>query len=1542
MKRLNVFNQILAFTMAFLLITPSVFAVKNHQHKNEGNDKKKPIEVSNEKDKKKPHGKKHTDEDKNLIPSDKTVVTSAVETENVNGGFLSDVIFWDERGYCEYIAYGKSTLGIDLNIQNYSYENEIIQPYFALYDGNRLSETKMLAFHDNANNEVDYYSDKIILDSHVMNNYIAKVFVWKNDNLEPLNEIASVSTEKADYYGNSITDSTFVFDLGKEITGCVNTQDDVDCFKITPEKTDTFSINCFSASDIDASLHNANGSVLKTDSSSIEYSLTEGNVYYIRLSGDVGDYVLTINDGKMSIEDSFDIYDFDEDVNVYKNSILKICDDLYISGNEILSKQMYDEYEAILNDDAKLHELPTFLSDHPKDLSEFDDLLNEYYATKLDKFEEIKGRYIALIDKYAEFCGSEEVSEAESQVISEILDNRHPIFETITPIEIQSANEQNNWNEYEIELAFEPSLSIISTTETSITYNAVFPRSDRWGNTVFIQNYNTQSGLTTWKNAYGNDESRDNGQYTISGLSPGGIYLLALCWSTNGESYGGENTIFRFVQLPDNSSENLVEYSCPDGRVKAHLEEEDKDLATSEDFNTWLERMEEVYYAYKELTGYTPFNSRMIEMTSTRQNLNKMFDVVDGQNYYTIVFGYYDGTNVFKYSRAFYQSQMRRLSKDDWGDTPMHELSHVFDNDKWVFDSETLAQFKMYYIMDQVDGVKFYEPNRFDSGTNGWYSKRSYYDLLKSHRYLDGYDDSFGTGRYASEGFAVILIDIQKEIGWRPFKKTFRYFSELSDSQIPSSEGEKLKLFLTKLKDYSGEDVLDMIKRRDTGIIEDWYDITLDYVEAPYPNITENNLAGGCSAEISADKGSYAVRLFTPTESGNYFIYTSPYGESGVSNDTYIEVYTNTDLSGTPIASNDDYDGGRFSKVEIPMTDGTTYYIKVGHYGEGKLHADLNITEIIPVESLTLDENKDIIVSKGEFALFSFTPVKSMTYVFDVSNYNGETTEYDAYIKLYGNQSMTQRIGQGNQKLIVNLKENNTYYLQFSGYLMRYARGRVNIREGQTVEFSKKTDSSFIYVNSPEYITRYDIVDSEYTHNLKLFEQENVTGKNTYYQTQTGGWWGNPEYIQNFAPTSDFYVDIDFYNPTSYPVTITVQNLAYGTHYGFLEYYYNGGVKTQFLIPAGEHALLFESLDAPLLCSEPSENEWIRTFVILFDFEVTGGEIVISSLASYDRNNLYLENGTKNEIASLNTILDSGEIIYETDGDGNPIWGTVGDPRLNEYDLYGKYKGIARNQSAWVDSSLEFAIDDLTPNGKSLDIYLKDDYYSNNIANPKKYWMTNINPFNDQYFGLIYGLPSSNFHFTYHRDVGGIWNFKFDYRNLKHITDTALGNESINDPIPTDIIEDAKADVAIGWKAHFSESAPDPDSISLGGWGATHHYTITITNDGMEDRSVSYRTTKFANMVFGYKMEGEDTYNTKFNSGGGLTIHEKEKDMVGEYIYVEDYKYIIEDTLGQESELIKWWIPFEIDVPAKTTVTFEIVTTIAAGVGGTHNDIYVH
>ena len=454
----------------------------------------------------------------------------------------------------------------------------------------------------------------------------------------------------------------------------------------------------------------------------------------------------------------------------------------------------------------------------------------------------------------------------------------------------------------------------------------------------------------------------------------------------------------------------------------------------------------------------------------------------------------------------------------------------------------------------------------------------------------------------------------------------------------------------------------------------------------------------------------------------------------------------------------------------------------------------------------------------------------------------------------------------------------HTYYLQFSGFLMKEAQGRVVVSQPNTLKFTKRSDSSFIFVNSPEYLTRIDIVDDE-CHTevvkglkeeqdyLKIFEQENVTGKNTFYETHTA-WWG--ELGETYNPLQQFYLDIDMYNPTSSPITVSIENLAYGVSYDVLKQYYKDGHNYEFTIHPYEHIPILSYLNAPLLCSEKEDEAWARVPVILFDFTVHSGNITVSSIAAYNKSNLYLRNGTKNVVNNTGAELNTGEVIFDTDEQGNTVWyGQAKDPRPNETDLYIKMKGIAENESAWIDSDIDVVIDNDTEFGEPIPLKLKDSYYTYGIANPKWTWKSSINPLNDKWDGVLTMLPGGLHNFKYHyKDTERQWYFDFLHRDLRYCNING-SRQSVNDTVPADIVDNAKRDMAAGIKNHFPDeydaetgenlgNAPDMYSMSIGEWGATYHYTVTVKNTTNNPRSVSVKVWSAQNLITGMKNPGRN------------------------------------------------------------------------------------
>ena len=473
------------------------------------------------------------------------------------------------------------------------------------------------------------------------------------------------------------------------------------------------------------------------------------------------------------------------------------------------------------------------------------------------------------------------------------------------------------------------------------------------------------------------------------------------------------------------------------------------------------------------------------------------------------------------------------------------------------------------------------------------------------------------------------------------------------------------------------------------------------------------------------------------------------------------------------------------------------------------------------------------------------------------------------------------------------------------------------------LEFKSATDRNFLYVNNPEYITKFDIVDSnEIERNygqdkqLKIFEQT-TTGKNTYYQTHIS-WYNNPDgHDEDFPDADGFYMDVDFYNPGSSVVTVTVENAVKGNSYAPLQNYFGGGENFTLTLQPGQHKRLLknEHWDSPLHMSM-----WDgRSMAILFDFTVTGGDVVVSSLAAYNQENLVMQDWQKNRLAN-GTELNNGDIVYAA----KPY--VKNDPnrrRAGENDLYGKYKGIAKNQSAWIDANLEFAINDSTPSDRSLRVNLLDpEYVDDGVANPKNWWMTHATPTNDGYDALLYTMPSALHKFTYSFGNGQEWNFDYKHRNIKYDNLTISDQDtsiSVNNPVPVSILNQIKSDVASGQKSYYEvppgyyddpdntgKNPPDAEALGMAAWGTTYHYTISVDNQGQRDRVVVYRMRNSQNVIFGLKRPGQSNYETGIYSMGG----------------------------GEGD-----WQTFVIDIPADHVTTFEIVTLPCGGTSGLNNQL---
>lgn len=1456
-----------------------------------------------------------TDDSAIQIIPDKSASNSTQNIALNNSSVTADVSLKNSNAYTENAI--DDNLYYEVKITNKSSEVKHFTPFFTVYT------------HDGALKKV-YMGDKaaagknssaissVRLNTHeISDNDIIKAMVWDSDTMTPYAKSLIISDTTTDFYGNDYASATQINDLSKDIIGKIQYYRDYDYVKISLPEDANYNFFIYGDKDIKVSLYNDEQYYLYNSEYSFSRRL-KGNLYLV-ISGEEGcNYLIHISKAEKEY-DNFDIYSYDKEINEYKQNIENKCEELYDTSIE-QSKELYNQYLLLLEKDAELHKNPNFM-----DLSKYGSV--DYYKTKWREFEQLKETYKEL----SESCETVSTDFETNNRCTPIFVMTAPEFEATEEEIADMANDAVSLNSEGIR---EPEITITNKTSTSITIRAVYPITKYSKlNKLDVLDFNRPDGRSVWIHPFNNSRRDEIQTYVLNDLEPGGIYVFAMMWSTDGKHYGGDNTLMVRVQTnyDESKPENLVSVTSPKKHIKATLEEDDKACTTESRFDEWLANMDTVYETLRDFTGNTPYNGETIELLSSRADFNT--NQPNNQTYWRLITGY--SGNPVKISQPFYKSHMRRLNNNDstyrdWGDTPIHELSHDFDDNRWLFDAEALSFLKTAYVLETVRKSEIY---REDTGacdindtntlkkSKGRYSGSYYYNFLKND-WLEGYNEKFvKKHEYSPAGLAAILLDIKNKTGWTAFSKAFHHIGSLEYNRVPMNEIGKLNLFLSLIGKYSGEGrkVYSIISDRDKEIIETEFNGELEYINPDeLPVITFPNGSNGRCVDISVSAGDYKQYQFIPATSGIYRIYTSPYGGTGAENDTYLELRGDSSETGEVLADNDNADSTtKFSKIEYNMEVGKPYFISVFNKNSNyrNLHTRITIVKTAEDSEICLNEKKPISVDNTEIGIYEFTPAASGEYVFEVENGS------NSYIKLYGDSTFKSVKAQSDTKIIHWLKGGHTYYLQFSGYLMRRGSGTVMVKEGHTLEFVKRADSNFIYVNNPEYIAHWDIVDDESHSNYenvppkKIFEQENITGKNTYYEPHLA-WWSDPQDIKNLFPQNPatsandnhFYFDVDFYNPTNETVSIDVSNLAYLNEntkdtYGDIQKYLNGnGVNKAFSIAPGKHKLLFKDIigkSYKIKDLNPNKSGWDRAkaMFVLFDFIVNNGNITVSSLAAYDENNLILSDNSANVLSNVGYVLKQGEVIYEE--------------RENENDIYQKYKGIARNQSAEISANIDVLIDDYTDIAESnsdngIPINLYEPYYSGVVHdNTKTWWMTNMNPLYDDSHGLFTALPSNIHKFKYAYENGRKWNFDLEHYDLRMLDLNGGVNDSVNMKIPESVLEQLKQKAADGGT---NTSQLEPKSLGMASWGATYHYTLTVNNTTDNDRTVEYVMCNFDEMIVGNKLPSQAYYNTQ---------------------YLRNVK------TGD------WRTVYSINIPAHQTKTFEIAALLACGKGGTNNKILV-
>ena len=345
----------------------------------------------------------------------------------------------------------------------------------------------------------------------------------------------------------------------------------------------------------------------------------------------------------------------------------------------------------------------------------------------------------------------------------------------------------------------QPSFSILGSSSTSITVKAIFPSEYQWGN--IIQYYNPATATYTNATSHVANYAK-SGTYVISGLAPGVRYQIAFC------HYGGTaqtwtvESLYSWTSLP---AENLQTYTYSNMVFQLDLP-----LTTELTYaraDRMMTNLNNAYSLMHELVGGDrPFSGDKMILKNDRIILDQYTEGWSGQ------------PMLWKTSSAIgHAARMSTLNIDNT-EIPFHELGHNFDSYKWLFEPEALAIIKVYYyfsITNQSMAV---------SNQELYFTGSAYKTYMKSYanRQLGeiSYDASIPFGVYSPYGLAYNLANIADQIGWQPFLQTFAYFNALPSLEVPSSSIMKFNLFMTKLRDYSGVDVLSNFTNKEKEVYE--------------------------------------------------------------------------------------------------------------------------------------------------------------------------------------------------------------------------------------------------------------------------------------------------------------------------------------------------------------------------------------------------------------------------------------------------------------------------------------------------------------------------------------------------------------------------------------------------------------------------------------------------------------------------------------------------------------------------------------------------
>ena len=281
-----------------------------------------------------------------------------------------------------------------------------------------------------------------------------------------------------------------------------------------------------------------------------------------------------------------------------------------------------------------------------------------------------------------------------------------------------------------------------------------------------------------------NPNGNANGTYTFVSAADSGYCLgfdgvnavLQLRDETNALQ---EWTAVRIDQEP---LEYLLIYSVG-GVIELRMAQDITNVISAERLQQWANDLEMAYYSYYDLTGFIPYSTIIVEA----------YKPVDGYFAYVL-----PGSNVIRVDSGHIYDDLAKMAvrEGDWNFALLHEMGHMFDRAAWKFEAEVLTDMKIPYVLE-MNGAGA-APAEYDA-----------YTCFYGMEVMDAYA-GLGAGfaqNYDVYSIALRFMEIKEDIGWEPFRQTFRALGDTYGDTPGGTQAEVFERFVSSLSECSGRDV---------------------------------------------------------------------------------------------------------------------------------------------------------------------------------------------------------------------------------------------------------------------------------------------------------------------------------------------------------------------------------------------------------------------------------------------------------------------------------------------------------------------------------------------------------------------------------------------------------------------------------------------------------------------------------------------------------------------------------------------------------------